>query len=34
MFKELAKFCPCYNGASAEGSKCIKFESSLHPETK
>lgn len=25
-FEELVKFCPHYNGAAAEASKCIKFE--------
>lgn len=30
-FKELVKFCPYYNNATIEGSKCIKFESRLRP---
>lgn len=34
MFEELVKFCPHYNGATAEGSKCIKFESRLRLEIK
>lgn len=34
MFEELMKFCPHYNGAAAEGSKCIKFESDLRLEIK
>lgn len=33
-FEELVKFCPNYNGAVAEGSKCIKFENGLRPEIK
>lgn len=33
-FEKLVKFCPHYNSVIAEGSKCIKFESSLHPEIK
>ncbi|XP_050919394.1 uncharacterized protein LOC127136927 [Lathyrus oleraceus] len=33
-FEELVNFCPCYNGAAAEWSKCIKFESELRPEIK
>lgn len=33
-FKELVKFCPYYNSGTAEGSKCIKFESGLRPEIK
>lgn len=33
-FEELVKICPHYNGADAEGSKCIKFESGLHAEIK
>lgn len=28
------KFCPHYNGAAAEASKCIKFENGLHPKIK
>lgn len=28
-FEELVKFYPPYNGVTAEGSKCIKFESGL-----
>lgn len=31
-FKKLGIFCPYYNGATAEGSKCIKFESGLCSE--
>lgn len=33
-FEELSRFCPYYIGVVAEGSKCIKFESDLHPEIK
>ncbi|XP_050877136.1 uncharacterized protein LOC127080888 [Lathyrus oleraceus] len=33
-FEELVKLCPHYNSDDAEGSKCIKFESELHPEIK
>ncbi|XP_050918830.1 uncharacterized protein LOC127136295 [Lathyrus oleraceus] len=33
-FEELVKFCPYYNTAASEGSKCIKFESGLRPEIK
>lgn len=33
-FEELAKISPHYNIATAEGSKCIKFESSLRLEIK
>ncbi|XP_050908051.1 uncharacterized protein LOC127121639 [Lathyrus oleraceus] len=33
-FEELSRFCPYYNGAEAEMSKCIKFESGLRPEIK
>lgn len=33
-FKELVKFFPHYNGATVEGSKCIKFESDLRLEIK
>lgn len=28
-FEELVKFCPRYNGAAVEVSKCIKFENGL-----
>lgn len=31
-FEELSMFYPHYNGADAEGSKCVKFESGLCPE--
>ncbi|XP_058776013.1 uncharacterized protein LOC131650317 [Vicia villosa] len=33
-FNELAKFYPYYDGAGAEFSKCIKFESRLRSEIK
>lgn len=33
-FEELSRFCPLYNYVEAEGSKCVKFESGLHPEIK
>ncbi|XP_050897591.1 uncharacterized protein LOC127104455 [Lathyrus oleraceus] len=33
-FTELAKFYPCYDGANAKFSKCIKFENGLRPEIK
>lgn len=33
-FEELVKFCPHYNGAAVEGSKCIKFENGLQLEIK
>ncbi|XP_058780627.1 uncharacterized protein LOC131654482 [Vicia villosa] len=33
-FVEVAKFYPHYNEATVEFSKCIKFESGLHPEIK
>ncbi|XP_058746972.1 uncharacterized protein LOC131619950 [Vicia villosa] len=33
-FEELSRFCPCYNGMEAEGSKCVNFESFLHIEIK
>ncbi|XP_050888712.1 uncharacterized protein LOC127093855 [Lathyrus oleraceus] len=29
-FKKLVKFCPYYNGAAAEGSKCIKIRSAYY----
>lgn len=32
--EELSRFCPYYNGADAEGSKCVKLESELRPEIK
>lgn len=32
--EELYRFCPHYNGAEVEMSKCIKFENGLHPEIK
>lgn len=28
-FEELVKFCPHYNSATTEGSKCVKFKSDL-----
>lgn len=31
-FEELVKFCPYYNGAYVEGSKCIKCENGLRPK--
>ncbi|XP_058772134.1 uncharacterized protein LOC131645962 [Vicia villosa] len=31
-FKEMVRFCPHYNGAEAEGSKCVKFKSGLRLE--
>ncbi|XP_050918757.1 uncharacterized protein LOC127136210 [Lathyrus oleraceus] len=31
-FEKLVNFCPHYNGADYEGSKCIKFESGLRFE--
>jgi hypothetical protein len=34
MVEELSLFCPHYNDVGVEASKCIKFESGLHPETK
>ncbi|XP_058733407.1 uncharacterized mitochondrial protein AtMg00860-like [Vicia villosa] len=34
MFGEMVKFCPHYNSAEVEGSKCIKFENDLHLEIK
>lgn len=33
-FEEHVKFCPLYNSAVVEGSKCIKFERGLHPKIK
>lgn len=33
-FEELSMFCPYYNWADAEGSKCVKLESELRPEIK
>lgn len=33
-FEELVKFYPHYNGASLEGSKCIKFENRVRPKIK
>lgn len=33
-FEELVELCPHYNSDDAEGLKCIKFESELHPEIK
>lgn len=33
-FEKMLKFCPHYNGATIEGSKCIKFENGLCPEIK
>lgn len=33
-FEELSRFCPHYNGAEAEMSKCIKFENGLCREIK
>ena len=30
-FEELSRFFPHYNDVGAEVSKCIKFESGLHP---
>lgn len=33
-FKKLVNFCPYYNGAAVEGSKCIKFESEMQLEIK
>ncbi|XP_058784438.1 uncharacterized protein LOC131659241 [Vicia villosa] len=33
-FVELAKYYPHYKEATAEFSKCIKFENGLHPEIK
>jgi hypothetical protein len=33
-FEELIKFCPQYNTAGAERSKCIKFVNGLRPEIK
>ncbi|XP_050918580.1 uncharacterized protein LOC127136015 [Lathyrus oleraceus] len=33
-FEELSRFCLHYNGIRVMGSKCIKFESDLHPEIK
>lgn len=33
-FEVILRFCPHYNGAVVEGSKCIKFESGLRPEIK
>ncbi|XP_050918867.1 uncharacterized protein LOC127136333 [Lathyrus oleraceus] len=33
-FEELLRFCTHYNGVSVEGSKCLKFESGLHPKIK
>jgi hypothetical protein len=31
-FENLSRFCPNINEVGAEASKCIKFESGLHPE--
>lgn len=33
-FEEFVRFCPYFNGVEDEGSKCVKFESGLHPEIK
>ncbi|XP_050877262.1 uncharacterized protein LOC127081016 [Lathyrus oleraceus] len=33
-FEALVKFCPHYNRADAETSKCLKFENGLRPEIK
>lgn len=33
-FEELVIYSPHYNGAEAEESKCVKFESGLHPNIK
>ncbi|CAI8600605.1 unnamed protein product [Vicia faba] len=33
-FKELIKFCPHYNTANAERSKCLKFVNGLRPDIK
>jgi len=33
-FEELSRFCPYINAVGEEASKCIKFESRLHPEIK
>ncbi|XP_050897099.1 uncharacterized protein LOC127103906 [Lathyrus oleraceus] len=33
-FKELVKFCPHYNTANAERSKCLKFMNGLRPDIK
>ncbi|XP_050907359.1 uncharacterized protein LOC127120836 [Lathyrus oleraceus] len=33
-FEELVQYCPHYNAADAEESKCVKFENGLRPEIK
>ncbi|XP_050885288.1 uncharacterized protein LOC127088774 [Lathyrus oleraceus] len=33
-FEELIKFCPHYNTANAERSKCLKFVNGLRPDIK
>ena len=33
-FEELIKFCPHYNTANAERSKCLKFVNGLRPNIK
>lgn len=33
-FEELVKFCPHYNSAATEGSKCIKFKTVLRSKIK
>lgn len=33
-FEDLSRFCPHYNGVDADGYKCVKIKSSLHPEIK
>ena len=33
-FEELVQYCPHYNNADAEESKCVKFENGLRPEIK
>lgn len=33
-FEDLCRFCHHYNGVDFEGSKCVKFESGIHPEIK
>lgn len=33
-FEELSRFFLHYNRVDAEGRKCVKFESGLHPEIK
>ncbi|MCI46560.1 gag polyprotein-related, partial [Trifolium medium] len=33
-FEDLIRYCPHYNNAKSERSKCVKFENGLRPEIK